>query len=180
MKLILPIMIALTLATTGRAAHAQDDVTLTSVMYLVQNYQHHPIADDSDLMIEIADAIDAAAHEYDVPALLLVAMAWHESKFRVDILSLKKIGALGERGILQTGPHAVRDGHCNTTTIQGQAKCGARWLSLARRRCGGDVERGLALYASGHTCDKTKNKRLLWRVNARLRLWRRLERRFER
>jgi len=177
MKIFITPALALTLYVS--AAHAQDDATLTAVLYLVQQHPH-PLADNADALTEIADALDDAAQEYQVPPLLLVSMAWFESSFRVDVLSLKKIGALGEKGLLQTGPHAVRDGRCDTSTIAGQALCGARWLAVARDGCDGSIERGLVLYASGRTCDKNKSKKLRYRINSRLRLWRRLEERFGR
>jgi hypothetical protein len=173
------LFIALTLLSLSRPAYAVDDATLTAVLYLVQQHPH-PLADDADALTEIADALYDAAQQYRVPALLLVSMAWFESHFRPDILRLKTVGKLGEQGLLQTGPHAVRDGRCDTSTLTGQAACGARWLALARDGCNGSIEQGLALYASGRTCHAEKSKRLLWRVNARLHLWRRLEGRFGR
>ena len=147
--------------------------TEKAITYLI-NRDPHPYQNKPAKIAEIARAIEKAAQMFDVDPLLLVAMAHFESHFSPQILSLKKLGKAGEKGLLQTGKDALRSCPYFVDTVEGQAMCGARWLRQGIDDCGGNEVGGLTMYASGNTCIAAKGDRLLWKVNRRLNLRNRL------
>ena len=114
-------------------------------------------------------------HEVGKP--LFIAMAYKESSFDTSAR-----GRLGEFGLVQVHGKAKRG--CDLGTPEGQAQCGAKWLSRVVQECGGsvvlDAEKcratgargacsgGLAGYASGSCSARTTRTAQI--IRARLKL----------
>jgi len=132
----------------------------------------------------MANALDKAAQEFSLDPWLLVAMAEGESDFTPAVISLKKLGPAGEKGILQCGKDCARKCPYFMDDVEGQAMCGARWLRQAMDTCQGkggkhsDEWAGLAYYASGKYCDPPPDDDSVWKANKRIRLRDRLRNRF--
>ena len=156
-------VVALWLIALPVLALCGDDTTGAIDSLLETN---NPLRSDAEEVTRIGDAIDAAARSYNVPPLLLVAMAHHETRFLAH-----RIGrSHGERGILQV--HGTARHNCNLETVEQQLDCGARWLRGRIDHCG-SIEGGLTAYACGR-CKAAKKSRCNKAVQRRLRLWRRL------
>lgn len=161
-----------------------------AVLYLIDREPGHPKKGDRAWADSMASALINAASEYDRDPWLLIAMANPESKFRPDIISGKTRGKADEIGILQCGPDCRKDCPHFMDTVDGQALCGARWLSMAFDACEGrgggkgHTWAALAYYASGQYCDPPagvpEGKGLTYRQKAdkRIRLRDRLVNRF--
>jgi hypothetical protein len=122
-------------------------------------------------------ALYGAAVDNGLDPALLIAMAYKESSFVVSAR-----GQLGELGLVQVHGKATRG--CDLGTPEGQAQCGAKWLSRVVQECGGsialDAEKcrttgargacsgGLAGYASGSCSARTVRTAQL--IRGRLRL----------
>ncbi len=147
-----------------------------AVTFLIQR-DPHQLQNNPARIAEISVALCDAGSRYDVDPYLLTAMAWRESTFRPIVLSLKKLGPAGEKGLLQVGREAAATCPHFMTDVKGQALCGARWLAQAYRECGDNTtdEQGLAMYASGNTCNMKGDKHLTWVVNRRINLRNRLK-----
>lgn len=87
------------------------------------------------------EAIVAAAVEYGHDPALLLAMSYLESSF-----DLKAVGQIGELGLFQV--HGMARRGCDLTTPEGNATCGARWLSRVIAACGGRLVLDLDLCRS--------------------------------
>ncbi len=142
-----------------------------AVTFLIHR-QPHPLQDKPGPIADISIAICDAGARYEIDPLLLTAMAYRESTFRPDILSLKTKGKAGEKGLLQCGKECAGSCPHFLDTIDGQAMCGARWLRQAYADCGDGAtdDQAVAMYADGRTCDKNKSEHLAWVVNRRVRL----------
>ena len=101
---------------------------------------------------------------YDVPELLIAVTIRRESAFRSDAK-----GALGERGVMQL--HGVARRGCDLKTLDGQIKCGARWLRVSHDTCG-DWLKGINYYMTGR-CEPVHR----W-AKRRYRDWQRAESRY--
>jgi len=147
-----------------------------AVTFLIER-DTHPLQNNPARIAEISVALCDAGSRYDVDPYLLTAMAWYESTFNPAVLSLKKLGKAGEKGLLQVGREAAASCPYFMTDVKGQALCGARWLSQAYRECGDGAsdKQGLAMYASGNTCTPKGDKHLTWVVNRRINLRNRLK-----
>lgn len=122
-------------------------------------------------------ALYGAAVDNGLDPALLIAMAYKESSFDTSAR-----GRLGELGLVQVHGKATRG--CDLGTPEGQAQCGAKWLSRVVQECGGsialDAEKcrttgargacsgGLAGYASGSCSARTVRTAQL--IRGRLRL----------
>jgi hypothetical protein len=151
---------------SGRGTVAEIKAAVT---YFVER-EPHQLSGNTEMIDEIARAIVKASEKYGVDAYLLTSMASFESGFRPVVLSLKKKGKRGEKGLLQCGPDCARTCPHFLDTIEGQALCGARWLKQSYRDCGdGATDRAaLAMYATGRTCETKGDSHLTWVVNRRL------------
>lgn len=154
---------------------------ITKAVTFLIHRDPHPLQNNPARIAEISIALCDAGSRYDVDPYLLTAMAWRESTFRPNVLSLDKIGKAGEKGLLQVGREAAATCPHFMTDVNGQALCGARWLAQAYKECEGvapgkatDAE-ALAMYASGNTCDTKGDKHLTWVVNRRINLRNRLK-----
>jgi hypothetical protein len=125
---------------------AEDRSLLAAVSYLIDRAPH-PKRGDLEWATEMANALKKAANEFDLDPYLLVAMADIESDFSPDVVSLKKLGPGGEKGILQCGKDCMRNCPYFIDDAEGQAVCGARWLKMAIDDCAGRGG-GMTLQAS--------------------------------
>jgi len=110
---------------------------------------------------EIVDYIEAIAEEHGLDPLILVSMAWHESR-----LNAFAEGSVGERGVLQIHPSNAKGlaffeggtkgeryraachdelGACQYEVIERAAEI----LARAIERCDGNVGSGLSAYNTG-------------------------------
>lgn len=124
----------------------------------------------------IEKALIGAAMDHNIDPALMVAMGYKESSFELDAK-----GKIGEIGLVQVHGKAARN--CDLQTPEGQAECGAKWLSRVTEECGGRIANnpqkcietgarkycsgGLAAYASG-SCSATET--VSWIVRGRLKL----------
>jgi len=132
---------------------------------LAETAPRHWLINDIAERRHLAEAIVAASRRYDIDPYLLTAMAYCESTFRREA-----IGSRGERGLIQVGRGASRG--CDLTTDIGQLECGASWLRRGIDRCG-SLHGGLTAYATGKC--KTDNPKVIWVVNRRLKMAKRLK-----
>lgn len=181
-KLILFFMITLTASIC--LAQSVNTGLVEAVSYLIEK-EPHPKQGDVEWATEIAVAIENAAKVHDLDPWLLMAMAEIESDFTPAVLSLKKLGPAGEKGLLQCGKDCARKCPWFLDNVSGQALCGARWLRMAWDACEGkggkhsDEWAALAYYASGKYCNPPPDHDSVWKANKRVRLRDRLKNRFE-
>ena len=109
----------------------------------------HPQA-DSDLKSDVSIGIAQAALSTGLDPELIAAVAWRESRFSPDVISMDRRGAIGEKGLMQV--HGVAAKGCDLSTAQGQIMCGAIWLEKSINKCNGDIVGGIARYMSGYEC----------------------------
>ena len=161
----------------GDHCDTQSVAGITEAVTFLIHRDPHPLQNNPERIAEISIALCDAGSQYDVDPYLLTAMAWRESTFRPDVLDLKTLGKAGEKGLLQVGREAAASCPHFMDTVKGQALCGARWLAQAYRECGDKAtdRQGLAMYASGNTCDMRGDKHLTWVVNRRINLRDRLK-----
>jgi hypothetical protein len=136
----------------------------------VDNCPAHPILSDPDFRKQIREAAISSGERYNQPPGLLLAMAYRETVFRLDL-----VGKKGELGLMQVGKRGreICASACGTMkTADEQMACGACWLDAGVRWCGGDLLRGLKAYAGGR-CE-AKTQATLRAVNWRYRVWRKI------
>jgi hypothetical protein len=144
------------------AAHGDGNMgTQNAVMFMIDKEPGHPRKRNTIYANEIAEAVDRAAAEYKHDPYLLISMAHWESRFRPDVLSLKKKGPAKEKGLLQCGRDCAANCPHFMDTIEGQALCGANWLAEARAVCPDSIRETLTYYACGTAC-KAKNYKPSW------------------
>lgn len=148
-----------------------------AVAYLLEK-DHTPLKDPRWTDAERFEAaLYGAAVDNGLDPALFIAMAYKESSFDTSAR-----GRLGEFGLVQVHGKAKRG--CDLGTPEGQAQCGAKWLSRVVQECGGlvalDAEKcrttgargacsgGLAGYASGSCSARTVRTAQL--IRGRLRL----------
>ncbi len=103
-------------------------------------YHPHPVECSSEWEEpSIEDLLTAAEIRHDLPAGILHAIAWVESRMNPDV-----IGALGEIGLMQLHPryHDVSGG------ISGQIETAARYLRMLLDRLG-CLDLALSAYNQG-------------------------------
>ena len=166
-----------TVAAEGDHCDAQSVAGITEAVTFLIHRDPHPLQNNPARIAEISVALCDAGSRYDVDPYLLTAMAWRESTFRPAVLSLKKKGEAGEKGLLQVGREAAASCPHFMTDVKGQALCGARWLAQAYHDCGDGAtdDQAVAMYADGKTCNKKKSEHLTWVVNRRINLRDRLK-----
>jgi len=135
-----------------------------AVAYLLEK-DHTPLKDHRWTNAQRFEvALYGAAVDNGLDPALFIAMAYKESSFDTSAR-----GRLGELGLVQVHGKATRG--CDLGTPEGQAQCGAKWLSRVVQECGGlvalDAEKcrttgargacsgGLAGYASGSCSART-------------------------
>lgn len=151
-------------ATTTLRASIED-----ALLWLCQCCPRHPVRADHNYRSQLVKAFDAASLDVDLDVGLLISIAYHESAFKSNAR-----GRIGEVGIMQT--HGLALIGQDVSTIDGQIKAGARWLRRCVDECGGSIERGIALYASGYTCEPDAAPGIRRVVASRVRLWREIDR----
>lgn len=150
----------------------------------VKPFKGNRVASNVILRDRLARAITSASETWDVPRMLLVAIAFRENSF-----SEHGRGKLGERSTFQVVPSVARcvrkglfpwskisEPKCSLDTIEGAAFCAAALLAINRDRCR-CIKGAVVLYASGRTC-VPDTKRLRWILRDRLSLASYLEDRF--
>jgi len=164
-------------AGEGDHCDTQSVAGITKAVTFLIKRDTHPLQNNPARIAEISVALCDAGSHYEVDPYLLTAMAWYESHFQPAILSLKKKGKAGEKGLLQVGKQGAGSCPYFMDDVAGQALCGARWLSQAYRECGDGAsdDNAVAMYADGTTCDKRKSTHLKWVVNRRINLRNRLK-----
>lgn len=102
---------------------ADEPSLIDAISYLIDR-NPHPKRGDLEWATEMANALEKAATEFGLDPYLLVAMADIESDFSPDVVSLKKLGPGGEKGILQCGKDCMRNCPYFIDDAAGQAMCG--------------------------------------------------------
>lgn len=92
----------------------------------------------------LGQLLAAAARETGVDARLLHAVAWHESRFRQDVVSNK-----GAIGVMQIMPQTARWLGIDPRDVAQNVRGGAALLGRFLRHYGGDVALALAAYSAG-------------------------------
>ncbi|MDD5542850.1 MAG: hypothetical protein PHX83_06715 [Acidobacteriia bacterium] len=133
--------------------------------------EKHPILSDPVYRANIRVAAVESGEKYDVPADLLLAMAYRETVYKMDT-----VGKRGELGLMQVGSLGRR--HCAKAcgamvTASEQMDCGACWFDHGRKWCGGDIRLGLNVYASGPPC-KASAPATIRATFWRYRVWRKI------
>lgn len=98
----------------------------------------------------LAPAILREASRASLDPVLLAAIALVESDWRTDVH-----GAAGEIGAFQVKPDGLALYLCRgmvVSRIDDNARCAARLLEAARRRCGGSPGNWLGLYNGARHC----------------------------
>jgi hypothetical protein len=107
-------------------------------------------AADLERATELASVFQAAASRHKLDPLLLVAISFRESSLRRSVEERRKLGALGELGLMQSHGAALRfrPADCDRRLVGArcQVETGAAFLSEARRQCGGSWWRWVAAY----------------------------------
>lgn len=167
-----------------------------AVTFMIDKEPGHPKKDNQIWAAEIAEAITKAATANDHDPYLLTSMAHWESRFRPDILSGKTKGPNGEIGLLQCGKDCASNCPHFMDNVDGQAMCGAMWLTKAKTDCPDSLEETLTAYAGGvcsadkynpkwcqdkddpEGCIKKEQRKLKAKVRRRINLAVRLRNRF--
>jgi len=168
------LIILVFLGSIANTAIAEDTQNEAAVRYLMEHCGH-PDRDDELKIRTIAQALEFAAYEYNLPDLLLISMAWFESRFRTDVLNIEVVGKAGEQGILQVVKQARIYGQCDMATVDRQAVCGAIWFRVGIDSCAGDIGRGLVKYIGGKSCNPKKDLAVYSKWRRRIKLWEKLE-----
>lgn len=155
-------------ADAGGAQMAAEALRVeAAIERLVRVAPRRRIARSPEMRRELARHIAETAEAHDLPPLLWTAIVYRESSFRIAAR-----GELGEVGLVQIHGRAAEG--CDLETSRGQLECGASWLARCRDICGGRLDHGFALYASGRVC-RPDTSHLRGVVRDRWRLWARLE-----
>jgi hypothetical protein len=101
----------------------------------------------------LAEVFRDAARDHDHDPLLLVAIGFRESSFALEVEQHRRLGDLGEGGLMQTHGAALRyrprDCPLPLPGARCQVQTGAAWLAEAREHCGGSRWRWVAAYGLG-------------------------------
>lgn len=92
----------------------------------------------------LQDVFVGAARDFGIDVRLLHAVAWHESRFRQDVVSNK-----GAVGMMQLMPGTAQSLGVNPADLVQNVRGGAALLSRLLRQFGGDVRLTLAAYNAG-------------------------------
>jgi soluble lytic murein transglycosylase-like protein len=92
----------------------------------------------------LAEGIEVAARDHGLSPALVEAVAWRESRLRVDAVS--PVGALG---VMQLMPATARALQVDPHDVQQNLQGGARYLRALLGRYGGDLVLALAAYNAG-------------------------------
>jgi len=136
----------------------------TEQQYIGVNWAEHPILANDHLKTNIAKALLESSVKYDIDPMLILATMWRESYLDNKVASLEKLGAKGEKGLMQILPKGVCDKNCDFSTIGGQVDCGAKCLKSNIVACNGNISYGLSRYRSGGKCMETKAGKRRYRL----------------
>lgn len=121
--------------------------------------------------MELSRGFVKASKHFNLPLPLLVAIGYRESVFRLNLKGPKT--ELGMMQVCKYGRRKCKEYCSKPGTVEGEIACGACWLDMIRKTCGGDLLKGLAAYISGK-CNPTA-KRSIRALNIRLKLWAKLK-----
>lgn len=93
---------------------------------------------------DVVRLIHESAGRYAVPAAVVEAVAWQESRFNHAAVSPK-----GARGVMQLLPKTASDLGVDPGDLKGNIDGGAAYLAQQLRRYGGDLRLALAAYNAG-------------------------------
>jgi soluble lytic murein transglycosylase-like protein len=93
---------------------------------------------------EVVRLIQESSARYAVPAAVVEAVAWQESRFNHAAVSSK-----GARGVMQLLPKTASDLGVDPGDLRGNIDGGAAYLAQQLRRYGGDLRLALAAYNAG-------------------------------
>lgn len=144
---IVAVLLCLGLGWFEDQAWGEEADEVSAVARAIQRLQ--PAADD-ERAARLAGIFVGAGHETRIDPLLLVAIAMRESSLSERVENLERLGARGERGLLQCHGAAlrVRPAGCGEE-LQGahcQVYTGAMWLAWVRDRCEGSMWVTVAAY----------------------------------
>lgn len=142
-------------------AHADDNITLNNIARGIRLLQP---TTDADRSTELSEVFLNAGKRNKLDPLLLVAISFRESSLLPSVENRRKLGTLGEYGLMQTHGAAInfRPVDCNhhLLPVDGpmgknaskaycQVETGSAYLSHARKQCGGTWSRWIAAYGMG-------------------------------
>ena len=144
--------------------------------YKIKPFLNNLLSMDRTPRLDLVFAIDAASIKYDVPPMLLVAMAYREGSFKMT-----SVGKLNERSTFQMVSYVAKhirdtlEPECDLTTYRGAALCTAAWLDFHRapQRCG-SLQGSFMIYATGKRCTPSTAHQV-WLVRDRFGIARELE-----
>ena len=144
--------------------------------YKIKPFIHNLLSMDRTPRLDLVFAIDAASIKYDVPPMLLVAMAYREGSFKMT-----SVGKLNERSTFQMVSYVAKhiretiEPECDLTTYRGAALCTAAWLDHHRapQRCG-SMQGAFMIYATGKRCTPSTAHQI-WLIRDRFGIARALE-----
>lgn len=93
---------------------------------------------------EVVRLIQESSVRHAVPAAVVEAVAWQESRFNHAAVSSK-----GARGVMQLLPKTASDLGVDPGDLKGNIDGGAAYLAQQLRRYGGDLRLALAAYNAG-------------------------------
>jgi soluble lytic murein transglycosylase-like protein len=93
---------------------------------------------------EVVRLIEESSARHAVPAAVVEAVAWQESRFNHAAVSPK-----GARGVMQLLPKTASDLGVDPGDLNGNIDGGAAYLAQQLRRYGGDLRLALAAYNAG-------------------------------
>ena len=93
---------------------------------------------------EVVRLIQESSARYAVPAAVVEAVAWQESRFNHAAVSSK-----GARGVMQLLPKTASDLGVDPGDLKSNIDGGAAYLAQQLRRYGGDLRLALAAYNAG-------------------------------
>lgn len=172
-KMLLSVVLAIVVFTLLVSLRAQATTELRAnikdaLLWLCQCCPNHPVRKDTSYLTELVKAFDAASLDSDLDVGLLLSIGSHESGFKAGAR-----GRIGEVGIMQV--HGLALVGQDVTTLKGQVLAGARWLRKCVDKCQ-SIEGGIALYATGYTCNPNSAPSITRIVNSRMKLWREIDR----
>jgi soluble lytic murein transglycosylase-like protein len=127
------------------------ELALACVLYIVGGGEATPRC-QHPLIVEVAQAVQEASREFDVPPNIIAGVIYHESKFRQHAR-----GKLGEIGLMQIKRGGAVQGRyarmsfARLADVRLNIHLGTAYLAEVLPRCS-STARGLARYNRGHGC----------------------------
>jgi hypothetical protein len=131
------------------------------------NWGKHPLVKNPQNIPLIARAVLKSSRRHEIDPMLILAVAWRESRLCPSVSSLRVESRLGAKGLMQNLGISTRG--CDFKTISGQIDCGAKWLKINMQDCK-TLEGALAQYMRGRDCTPLRA------AKSRVKLYERLKR----